>query len=52
MQEPGTLAEAMARKNIAKLKDLAIRVGCSPRSLSSWLSGTHLPSAYFLGRLS
>jgi transcriptional regulator with XRE-family HTH domain len=42
----------MARKNIAKLKDLAIRVGCSPRSLSSWLSGTHLPSAFFLGRLS
>ncbi len=51
-QEPHTLEEAMARKNIAKLKDLTARIGCSSRSLTSWLNGSHRPSVYYLGRLS
>ncbi len=52
VEEPRTLEEAMARKNIPRLKDLATRVGCSPRSLTGWLSGAHQPSAYYLGQLS
>jgi len=42
----------MARKNIPRLKDLAARVGCSPRSHTGWLNGAHQPSAYYLGQLS
>jgi transcriptional regulator with XRE-family HTH domain len=52
VEEPRTLEEAMARKNIPRLRDLAVRVGCSSRSLTGWLHGTHQPSAYYLGQLS
>jgi hypothetical protein len=51
LAEPRSLEEAMARKNIPQLRDLAARVGCAPRSLTGWLHGTHQPSAYYLGQL-
>jgi hypothetical protein len=46
------LEEAMAKKHIAKYKDLAARVGCSERSLRDWRNGNHVPGPYYIGKLS
>lgn len=46
------LEEAMAKKHIAKFKDLAIRIGCAERSLRGWLKVEHAPSPYYLGKMS
>lgn len=45
------IEEAMAKKHIAKFKDLAVRIECSERSLRGWLKGEHTPKAYSLGKM-
>jgi hypothetical protein len=46
------IEEAMAKKHIAKYKDLAARLECSERALRGWIKGEHVPRPYYIGKMS